>query len=1220
MSGRQNKNSSLRRTISLLFMLTLLAVFLSLYLLKYIPGQRTDFHRRAFLELGQIEKAFRERNMVYIQAIQNSINKNPADSLKNNLLLRRYFTYQELPGIKTLKKTDSLRVGEMSFGQQALTQAWEFNYQLYYGSDSASPIAVLSKKVDTVLTPIVSTYRDIFDDYLLILDHHPGKIIFNSGRLSLDYLVNTDSLLKKTDGFSLLNIHDVKVEGNPYKLFLYPVQVCRNRVILAGLISLDHYRDGSESVPLSLLTAGGILLLLLLLILPLLKIYIIGPLERITSLDIRLIIITYFLAAFVVFFLFSLFFLFRSQSRNDEKHLDNLSGQVQNSFFREIEGMCRQLDQYDTLYAALHLTDADSLQRLLGDHSNIRTADSLRRYQARLLPAGNPKALLQSLDSSTDTSSNNALNYFFHPAVYPQMDNVYWIDKEGNWAARWTFEKILWRSRRLAVGDRQYFRDVLNNELLSLPPPFDNSHSFSIQPTLSRVTGEYNINVVIKSNYSSLVRHSPGDNTHPPAMLGISSEMYSVCHSILPPGYAFSIVNSEGDILFDSKSGRSLLSNILTDAGDNTDLRQCLQYRYKRYFRRLNLGGREVALLTRPLASLPYTLIVSYNVSINDAFQFHALSLCCLSMACILALIALTAFFNEWSKKKPSLLNIRPVNFRWLRPEPGKFYYYQHLFTWMCRLFGLYCLSWILIEVFLTSLEPSLFILALSFPFVVAIHYYVIREKYYSLEDGHSCRLHLPALVPLGLVLFLLLVYVFTDGFDGGEKILILFVLALWITFIVLSFRTIKKKAPPEGPRLMRRYVGAILTGILLISLVPAASLFSLFYKEESDSQCKMEKLNMARAINHRRSYVNKRMPDYRFDKADSPFIAAAKFQNGIYFPDTLFIDQPPDPVLSYHIFSGYMDLHEFLFAPDSISLEPPGEKEMAGDSSWYFYTSGEHGKARLRLFYKNYSDRADTRNMRLPVSSSVNGSALGMILRQTGSMGMPGIVLSILGLLLILLVAYVLTRSLSRHIFLIDLLGKYRKRADSEYASFIKKVQRYERLFLGQAPERKEGLLYIQEKFGNYYEKIWNDLPAAEKFILYDFALDGFTNYKAGALLYKLLHKGILIVDQKDASLHIMTRSFHNYILSKDLFNRYQPGKGDEEVLQFMQRAQKQGSWQSFKTLLLILVAAGGLFVFFTQEALFQKIAGLIASIPSLVQGLSSLFEKANGKRDTGI
>jgi hypothetical protein len=148
------------------------------------------------------------------------------------------------------------------------------------------------------------------------------------------------------------------------------------------------------------------------------------------------------------------------------------------------------------------------------------------------------------------------------------------------------------------------------------------------------------------------------------------------------------------------------------------------------------------------------------------------------------------------------------------------------------------------------------------------------------------------------------------------------------------------------------------------------------------------------------------------------------------------------------------------------------------------------------------------------------------------------------------------------------------------------------------------------------FYDGLWKKLSTEEKYILYDFALDGFTNYKAGILLYKLLYRDLLFVD-KNFQLRVRSADFHNYLLSKDIFNQYLQDPEDIKVYKYMTSVRKQGFWQAFRVPLQVIIGAAGLFIFFTQEALTQKIVGLCTSLPFITQMLSSLFDRSNGQKD---
>ena len=52
-----------------------------------------------------------------------------------------------------------------------------------------------------------------------------------------------------------------------------------------------------------------------------------------------------------------------------------------------------------------------------------------------------------------------------------------------------------------------------------------------------------------------------------------------------------------------------------------------------------------------------------------------------------------------------------------------------------------------------------------------------------------------------------------------------------------------------------------------------------------------------------------------------------------------------------------------------------------------------------------------------------------------------------------------------------------------------------------------------------------------------------------------------------------------------------------------------KEDTWKKFKTPLLVLLTCVGVFIFFTQDTIYQKVTGLLASSTSLLPLLTNLF-----------
>src|SRR5262249_21323159 len=154
------------------------------------------------------------------------------------------------------------------------------------------------------------------------------------------------------------------------------------------------------------------------------------------------------------------------------------------------------------------------------------------------------------------------------------------------------------------------------------------------------------------------------------------------------------------NILYDGKPGRALLSNIFQEMDDPSVLRGPAHTRSLRYFPNIILKGQQVAMLATPMRGFPYTLLTYYKLAGADDSQVHMIFLSAFFAACILGLLILSTMINEWSMKKPSLLQASGLNdnFGWLRPIRSKNRYYLFIILGMFLLLGVYLSSWAIIE------------------------------------------------------------------------------------------------------------------------------------------------------------------------------------------------------------------------------------------------------------------------------------------------------------------------------------------------------------------------------------------------------------------------------------------------------------------------------------------------------------------------------------------
>ncbi|HTI92047.1 MAG TPA: hypothetical protein VL727_15745 [Puia sp.] len=1212
-ASTMEQNQFIRKIVPVMLTLVVLGIFLSLYLLKYIPARQNDYNSRASLELEQIVKAVKGKNTGYTGAVRSyAASKFYSYTQKTTSPLLHSFVYTPsskpdtlLTSLPPLLSPDKKSIGN-----------WRITYPL---SDASS----FSLRIDSFLRPIVLTYQDIFQHYLLIqMDDSlksKGLILFNSDNLPLGKSLGLDSLLKKQDGLSLPYVHDVSIEGVSQKMFLYPFQLNGQQLLLTGLINTSDYTSGYKDFPLRLFVPALIIILLLVISLPILKIFILGSGERINDGNIRLIIGSYFAIAFTCFFLFSWLFLDRTQAVSTQNNLSVLSDSIQTKFIGEIGLIHRQLKQWDQTF---QVAGKDPVL-----FKAIRGQDSLSKDSIRV-------------DDQ------------FYPKIYPYVDYGFWIGSSGKWLGTWSGKKGP-PPPLIDVSDRGYFKDLMEGRYLSLVDGTDTS-DFTILPTFSRLDGEYTITVTIRSDHPA--------NKDQPVAIGLSSQMYSVTRTILPTGYNFSIIDETGSVLYDSKPGRALVSNILNESEDPSTIEECLHFRDHRYFHRFGIRGRQMALDITPLASTPYTLLTYSDLSNADDFQIHIIGLSAFFTLCIIVLIILSAVINEWTGKKPGILLLPSRHFEWLRPIPRKKQYYRYLIRGMLRLI----IAWLIMALIL-SLPPhkyefALFYISVSLPFYAAFYYFTLREK--RRRRDRTARQLAPLLHFLFLILILLFLFSCYDA-SSAPAIPIIFLLSQIVFFwIYLSsvcryivyhpsglpnwFHSLQNFITPADRRIrnfcqlprriywrlynrlhklrcLQLYSIAIITGVIVISIIPGCSIFWLLMRQESSIQRNSSRIEQARAIHNRRLDLNTAAMTYKFADTATPCsertLASLKFDNGIYFlnDDRIYYPSGAFSGHSLPFTTQYSNIHRMFFSSDTNILASAIPPDSATDGTWKFFAvnptdSDRNGTSHILLQYASSGDHRNPGPFRLAAGDEAKWSAIRLIYNTTRSAGLIFFLLFFGGQLLALFLVYKLTMAMATRIFLVDmfsdglhsrhqLAGPVAGQLSISTASPFSDIRENEKALRENIPSDAEQILQNRLNFEKRFDETWKTLTPQKKFILYDLSRDGFSNYRTGNIIYGLLRDGLLVF-RENGQLNFITRSFREYVLEK---------AEDPDVVALWRKSRNKGEWLSFKMPLMILFTAFGLFLFFTQDALFQKLTGLLTCLVSMTAQFSTLFDRTS-------
>jgi len=137
--------------------------------------------------------------------------------------------------------------------------------------------------------------------------------------------------------------------------------------------------------------------------------------------------------------------------------------------------------------------------------------------------------------------------------------------------------------------------------------------------------------------------------------------------------------------------------------------------------------------------------------------------------------------------------------------------------------------------------------------------------------------------------------------------------------------------------------------------------------------------------------------------------------------------------------------------------------------------------------------------------------------------------------------------------------------------------------------------VLHAIRRWDGYFALVLAGCNAKEKYLLFQFACNGFLNYKNVVEIDHLLQWGVLVVENEEVRL--FSRAFRAYILEHV--------REDELERSFIRRSP----WQRFRVPFLVLLMVAAAFLFFTRQEAWQRISALIAALSTSLGLLGTLF-----------
>jgi hypothetical protein len=135
-----------------------------------------------------------------------------------------------------------------------------------------------------------------------------------------------------------------------------------------------------------------------------------------------------------------------------------------------------------------------------------------------------------------------------------------------------------------------------------------------------------------------------------------------------------------------------------------------------------------------------------------------------------------------------------------------------------------------------------------------------------------------------------------------------------------------------------------------------------------------------------------------------------------------------------------------------------------------------------------------------------------------------------------------------------------------------------------------------IQTAAVEYYRQLWDTLSNEEKLVLAQLAHEGLVNPKNRMLVARLMNKGIIL---RDPCFRLMNSSFARFVLAAV----------SPEIMNEWERAGLRLPWRTIRFVLLGAVVIVGIFLYVSQQALFEGMVGYVGAIAAAIAGLVNVF-----------
>ncbi len=778
--------AAVRRLNFSYFSLLILIIPVAVYFFFYVPSQEVDHTRRNLRVLKDLGDQVKSKIANHITVLHNAAGHaaentysaaNFSDSV--NAIIRSKLKLA--PGVELLHSaalrspqrapaTDTLPPGRKESSSSAEGHPWEdyswihqqtghyrithhillegkqswihYNYQgVFENNGGEVRIAIRARSnLDELFQPILS--REIFDDVLVT--RSSGEVIFQMGGKELS-ATDLETLsdprgksYKLTDLIHTSNTAEASFGGTHYKLLIQPLQLFLQNPQgenaangpeyvewgLCALVATERFRAETHAISYNFIIIFLLLALLTAISWPLLKIWKIGPKDRLRTSDVLFLALSVVVGAALLTISVLDWRFYWNYKRELDRQLQDFSGEVSANFRAELE---RGIAQLDTLNAIFDLT-----------------------YRGIL------RNKLSATDIWEASRERGAVAVANASRRYPFFNLMVWIDSRGEQIVKWSTGDQT--TSHINVQDRPYFKMVNGKK-----------EGFWVESIYSWTTGK---NEVILSKpfpgrkWTAVA--APGKEPAARDSITVASmiiRQLSLLRPVVPAGFGFCVIDRNGKVLFHSDERRNLRENFIEECENNKGLVSAL-FGHTAKWETVKYAGKDQRAYIRPFSAagvagareLDWTLVTFCDMVFIRTGNLEIITITLMLFIAYAALFLLTL----------GAIRVFSPGYRaeWLWPEPALSGFYRQMTIGFLFLIALFFL-WI----FISRPLENLYTAVLLPYFVLVLSYLKLRDMKFETASSksYSRRAGLPGDLPewqrilgyslLGAILILLLVF-----------------------------------------------------------------------------------------------------------------------------------------------------------------------------------------------------------------------------------------------------------------------------------------------------------------------------------------------------------------------------------------------------------------------------------------------------------------------------